>query len=197
MYIYYHVSFFCITCDDVKIEEISALLYMCVINRFLLRLCRCDDQHFASFLFFFSFSRFIFRWYFFFFVCVYEKNVSFLSFRTCNGMVLPCSPGDLERCVSTEQAKELFDSGDWSFHHKYTFKVQKTVHTARVLKGILLSSGGKVTVRLKVKRRPGLYGSVRLRGDWSLHRKCKWWYTFKVQKIVHPARVLYLLMLLS
>lgn len=43
--------------------------------------------------------------------------------RTCNGMALPCSPGDFGRCVSAEQAKSLFDAGDWSFHHKYTFKV--------------------------------------------------------------------------
>lgn len=39
-------------------------------------------------------------------------------------MVLPCSPGDFGQCVSGEQAKSLFEAGDWSFHHKYTFKVQ-------------------------------------------------------------------------
>jgi len=47
----------------------------------------------------------------------------FMSWR--NGMVLPCSPGDFGQCVSVEQAKSLFEAGDWSFHHKYTFKVSE------------------------------------------------------------------------
>ncbi|CAN0311586.1 unnamed protein product, partial [Ectocarpus fasciculatus] len=30
-------------------------------------------------------------------------------------MVLPCSPWNLDRCVSPAQAQNLFEAGDWSW----------------------------------------------------------------------------------
>ncbi|CAM9212039.1 unnamed protein product [Scytosiphon promiscuus] len=46
--------------------------------------------------------------------------------RTCNGMALPCSPRTPGQCVSEDQAKALFEAGDWSFHRKYTHKREET-----------------------------------------------------------------------
>ena len=44
--------------------------------------------------------------------------------RTCNGMTLPCSPRNGSQCVSPDQASRLFEAGDWSFRHRYTYQVR-------------------------------------------------------------------------
>ncbi|CAB1112635.1 unnamed protein product [Ectocarpus sp. CCAP 1310/34] len=66
--------------------------------------------------------------------------------RTCNGMVLPCSPWNLGRCVSPAQAQTLFEAGDWSFHRKYTFKRTETASLfAGPLLALLLNNLGRFT----------------------------------------------------
>ncbi|CAM9758377.1 unnamed protein product [Ectocarpus sp. 12 AP-2014] len=66
--------------------------------------------------------------------------------RTCNGMVLPCSPWNLDRCVSPAQAQTLFEAGDWSFHRKYTFKRKETASLfAGPLLALLLNNLGRFT----------------------------------------------------
>ena len=52
--------------------------------------------------------------------------------RTCNGMTLPCSPRNISQCVSADQASKLFQAGDWTFRHRYTFQVKTAPVFSRV-----------------------------------------------------------------
>eukprot|EP00752_Nemacystus_decipiens_P018781 g16838.t1 len=84
--------------------------------------------------------------------------------RTCNGMALPCSLGDLGRCVSADQAKSLFDAGDWSFHHKYTFKREEMAGLyAGPLLALLLRNMGRFTGEDDAAQEPT--GSVSRKGS--------------------------------
>eukprot|EP00903_Cladosiphon_okamuranus_P006004 g5924.t1 len=87
--------------------------------------------------------------------------------RTCNGMALPCSPWDLGQCVSPEQAKRLFDAGDWSFHRKYTLKREETASLyAGPLLALLLRNMGRFTQENDASPEPlGSAGSVKEKGS--------------------------------